>query len=68
MWLVWAEAVAEGDREAADLLLGVAARGRQQADARLARGREREHVVVEHGRLGLHREAPAAHREDRGFD
>ena len=45
--------------------LGVAARGGQQADARLARRRERADVVVERRVLRLHREAAAAHREDR---
>ena len=60
-----AEAVAERDLEAPDLLLGVAARGRQQADARLARRRQREHVIVQHRRLSLHAEPSAPHGEDR---
>ena len=60
-----AQLVAERGVEAADLVLGVAAGGGEQADPRLAGGRERADVVVERRVAGVHREPAAAHREDR---
>ena len=57
-----------GGREAAveahDVVVGVAGRRRQEADARAAGFGEREHVVVEQRMLALHREASAAKGDD----
>ena len=58
--------VGEGRVEAEYLLLGVAARRGQQADARVgtARPPQLEHVAIQRGVRGLHGEAAAAHGED----
>ena len=51
---------------AADLVLGVASRGGQQADARARPAGQLEHQLVERGIAGAGGEAAAAHRQDRG--
>src|SRR5215212_8553208 len=56
----------EGGVEADDLLLRVAARGRQEADARLRLVGEAEDVALECGVGGLAEKPAAAHGEDRG--
>jgi hypothetical protein len=43
----WPGAIAEGVVETDDVVVGVAARGRQEADTRVRRPGEAEHVVVE---------------------
>ena len=50
--------------EALDLLVGIAAGGRQQADAWLDAAREVEHVTVERRVSRRGREAPAPHRDE----
>jgi len=53
-----------GGVEAADLLLGVAARRREQADARVRSLGDVEHVRVERRVAWRRGEAAASHRED----
>jgi hypothetical protein len=58
-----AVALAERAVEADDVVVGVAARGRKEADLRPVAGSERQDVVVEQRVAGLHREATAAERD-----
>ena len=57
--------VGERGMEARDLLAGVAARGREEADAGNGIAREAQDELVQRTTDGLHREAAAAHGEDR---
>ena len=60
-----ANAVGKACPEGVDLRVRVARGRRQEEDARLLGARETEDEVVEQRVRGLHREAAAAHREDR---
>ncbi len=59
-----APAIGEARLEGVDLRRRVAGGGRQEQHARLLRGAQRQHEVVEQRVGRLHREAAAAHRED----